>query len=127
MPCLTPECQSEDVYSRGLCRKCYDRFKKRVRRGTLKWNDLIDQGLAKRASRVGPSFEVRSAAQKVRKSRGNPRGLSDSEYKHFLSQYKRGYNKIPGDMSQEQLKKYEELLGLTGPDDPSLAGDSYDS
>lgn len=113
MKCLTPECLAEGLYSRGLCRKCYERLKKRVVRGTLQWQDLIEQGLAKRASKAGPSYEVRSAAQKVRKSRGNPYGLSDVMWKAAIESAKSRLVNLE-ELTEEERLHYNGILSLAG-------------
>jgi len=46
--CMTPGCDGA-VYSRGLCRRCYNRLHRRVVRGTTKWGDLISEGQCTRA------------------------------------------------------------------------------
>lgn len=129
MKCLTPECIEEQIFCRGLCKRCYWRAEAKVRRGTLQWGTLVDQGVAKRVSRIGASTEARRRGQ-LSRVRGPKLGcikgcaLSPTEYKIFIMQYKRGYKVTPGDMTAEQLKQYEELLGLSGPNDPILAGDT---
>jgi len=45
--CMTPDCCGEH-YSRGICRRCYERLNKRVMRGRTTWVDLINEGLCKR-------------------------------------------------------------------------------
>lgn len=46
--CLTEGCENKPI-SRGLCRNCYHKFAKRVRRGITTWGDLIASGQCKRA------------------------------------------------------------------------------
>lgn len=59
MKCLIAECNSEGNYSRGLCRRCYRRISKRVRRGTATWQDLMDKGLIKKSKNPGASTKKR--------------------------------------------------------------------
>jgi hypothetical protein len=119
MACLTPECNEEKIFSRGLCSKCYQRLKKRVARGTIRWHDLIDQGLAKRASRMGPSSDARRAAQPAgnsRKSRGNPYGLSDVLWKAAIESARSKLANLE-ELTEEERLRYNGILSLAGDGD----------
>ena len=62
MKCLISDCNSEGDYSRGLCRRCYRRISKRVRRGTTTWQDFIDKGFAQKSKNHGASTKKRREA-----------------------------------------------------------------
>ncbi len=116
MACLTPECNEEKIFSRGLCGKCYQRLKKRVARGTIRWHDLIEQGLARRASRSGPSSDVRRAAQpsgNSRKSRGNPYGLSPVMWQVAIKNAREALEH-PENLSEKDRQFQQGILSLAG-------------
>ena len=50
MTCMTEGCLSE-VSARGVCRTCYYRLQKRVKRGKASWGELIKGGKCKIARR----------------------------------------------------------------------------
>lgn len=119
--CLTPECKNTDILSRGLCKKCYDRLRKRVARGTARWHDLISQGLAKQAVRSGPLLEVRRDAQKHRKqTRGNPHGLTPIMWKAAIESAKKKLEH-PEQLTEEDRLFQCGILSLAGelPNDPT--------
>jgi hypothetical protein len=113
MKCLTPECRSEEIYSRGLCRRCYRRLYQRVARGTARWYDLIEQGLAKKVAMVGPTTETRKAAQRIKRTKGNPMGLDSWEIKHLVVQAKQILAN-PEQYTEANLQKQREFLELYG-------------
>jgi len=94
----------------------------RVKRKTITWGELIDQGLANRAARKGASTEVRRKAQIECKK--ELKTSMDADDKIFLAMYKRclaqGYKSTPGDLSAAERQLMQEALGITGPDDALL-------
>jgi len=110
MKCLTPDCSSETIYSRGLCNRCYTRQKKRVRRGTTTWEELINQGLAKRARIKGATSAKRRAGQLNKQTIEDDYSLMERKYaKIYLKQ---GYAVEGKPLTDEERKMYEKILGI---------------
>lgn len=102
MKCLTPDCQSEKIYARGVCRRCYDRLQTRVRRGTATWSELVDQGFATKAQRRGCSS---------RQKQGSSNSLDAMLKKYATIYLDRGYVIEGETMTDEQRVGYEQILG----------------
>lgn len=119
--CLTPECESKQIFCRGLCKKCYTRLLRRVQRGTVTWRELISQGLAKKASCSGASTERRQQGQVCRykgcKTK-NPYGLSDVLWASAVQTAKEKMAD-PAKLNIAELQHYQGILSLAGESDAS--------
>ena len=52
--CLTPDCGSENIFCRGLCKPCYYCAIGLITRKETTWKELVERCLAAKCKRRGP-------------------------------------------------------------------------